>query len=95
MSREDRERKAASLVNPAYSLVLVWNVIRNPVHPGRWIRHKHLLTDEEAFAGWAQALVVGAAHIRDCLLIRHQQDLAALLARLATQRMYDKMQRKS
>lgn len=80
VSREDRESRAASIAeNPAYSLMLLINMMRNNVHAGRWIKQGHELKSEEAFDGWAAALLVGAAHIRDCLVEHHQRTLIELM----------------
>jgi len=73
MSKVDREAHANSLItNPAYSLMFILNMMRNKMHPGRWVRQKHELQNEEAFSTWAKVALVAAAHIRDCLLQQHQ-----------------------
>jgi hypothetical protein len=82
MSRDERTRRSESLViNPAYSLMLLLNMMRNRIHPGRWVRERHVLKDENAFGEWAQVALVGAAHIRDCLLTHSQQDLIEMTKR--------------
>jgi len=82
MSKAERIRRSESLVvNPAYSLMLLLNMMRNRIHPGRWVRERHVLKDENAFSEWAQVALVGAAHIRDCLLKHSQQDLIEMTKR--------------
>jgi hypothetical protein len=77
MNKIDREVHANSLItNPAYSLMFILNMMRNKMHPGKWIRQKHELQSAEAFFTWSNVALVAAAHIRDCLLQQHQ---AALL----------------
>jgi len=76
MSKANRDVHINSFnKNPAYSLMLLLNMMRNKMHPGRWIRQKNELQNEEAFSAWAQVAVVAAAHIRDCLLQQHQAAL--------------------
>ena len=51
MSKAERIRRSESLVvNPAYSLMLLLNMMRNRIHPGRWVRERHVLKDENALA---------------------------------------------
>jgi hypothetical protein len=84
-SRESRQNQAESLAdNPAYSLMLILNMIRNRMHPGRWVRERHELQSEDAFSAWAQVAIVAAAHIRDCLLEQHQAALVEYLRKLMT-----------
>jgi hypothetical protein len=81
MNGVDRDRRACSLsAHPAYSLMLLLNMMRNRVHPGRWVREGHVLADESAFADWAQVALVAAAHIRDCLVVHLlPKDMAILI----------------
>ena len=82
MSKAERTRRSQSLaVHPAYSLMLLLNTMRNRIHPGRWVRERHVLKVEYAFSEWAQVALVGAAHIRDCLLVHSQQDLIEMTKR--------------
>jgi hypothetical protein len=91
MRKIDREAHANSLItNPAYSLMFILNMMRNKMHPGKWIRQKHELQSEEAFSTWSNVALVAAAHIRDCLLQQHQAALLEycrelMVARLKTQ----------
>ena len=88
VSREDRESHATSIAaNPAYSLMLLINMMRNKVHAGRWIKEGNELKSEGAFDGWAAALLVGAAHIRDCLVEHHQRALIELMKRAMLEKM--------
>jgi hypothetical protein len=48
------------------------------VHPGKWVKNRYLLASEKAFEGWTGALLVGA-HMRDCLIERHQRTLIELM----------------
>jgi uncharacterized membrane protein len=77
MSKVKVEAHASSVAKtPAYSLMLLLNMMRNKVHPGKWVRQNHELQNQEAFSTWAHVALVAAAHVRDCLLKQHQ---AALL----------------
>jgi hypothetical protein len=88
MSKANRDVHINSFnKNPAYSLMLLLNMMRNKMHPGRWIRQKNELQNEEAFSAWAQVAVVAAAHIRDCLLQQHQ----AALIEYCKQRMLSRL----
>jgi hypothetical protein len=76
MSKAKIEAHASSVANtPAYSLMLLLNMMRNKVHPGKWVRQNHELQSQEAFSGWAHVALYAAAHIRDCLLQQHQAAL--------------------
>jgi len=75
------------VVNPAYSLTFILNMMRNRMHPGRWVREGHELQNEEAFSEWAQVAVVAAAHIRDCLLQQHQAALLECCKNLMLERL--------
>ncbi|HEX7287522.1 MAG TPA: hypothetical protein VF532_15145 [Candidatus Angelobacter sp.] len=73
MSKSKIEAHASSAArNPAYSLMLLLNMMRNKMHPGKWIRQNHELQSQEAFSTWAHVALFAAAHIRDCLLLQHQ-----------------------
>lgn len=72
MSKLERETRAKSLTdNPAYSLMLILNMMRKRLHAGNWVKQDHALENEEAFSGWAQVALVAAAHIRDCLFLHY------------------------
>ncbi len=78
MSKAEREERAAALRDmPAYSLMLLLNHLRNRIHGGRWLKERQQFTSEAAFQGWAQAAIVGAAHIRDCILAEHMRTFAS------------------
>lgn len=80
MSKASRESHAKSLtINPAYSLMSILNMMRNRMHAGKWVKQNNVLQNEEAFSGWAQVALVAAAHIRDCLLLHHQQSMIELI----------------
>jgi hypothetical protein len=90
MSKAKIEAYASSVArNPAYSLMLLLNMMRNKVHPGKWVRQNHELQSQEAFSTWAHVALFAAAHIRDCLLQQHQAALleycrGLMLARITT-----------
>jgi hypothetical protein len=78
MSKMDREQRASALTEtPAYSLMLLLNQLRNRIHGGRWLKEGRKFTSEEALSEWAQAAIVGAAHIRDCYITAHMQTVLA------------------
>jgi hypothetical protein len=88
MSKDRLEAHANSLTKtPAYSLMLLLNTIRNKMHPGKWIRQKHELENEEAFSTWAHVALYAAAHIRDCLLQQNQASLLEYCKRLMIERL--------
>lgn len=88
MSKDRLEAHANSLIKtPAYSLMLLLNTMRNRMHPGKWIRQKHELENEEAFSAWAHVALHAAAHIRDCLLQQNQAALVEYCKRLMFERL--------
>jgi hypothetical protein len=92
MSREVRESRAAALAaHPAYSLMHLINSMRDRVHPGKWVKNRHKLESLEAFDGWAGALLVGTAHIRDCLMVHHQNALLELMQKAVNERLHSRL----
>jgi hypothetical protein len=85
------DHRAALARHPAYSLMLILNLVRNRIHPGRWIREDHELRDENALSGWAHFAIIAAAHIRDCLIRQQNEAIIALYRSSFSARLVDRL----